>query len=149
MTKTLRHLEITLFDSFTSRLFDVQSELEFIRLLDSIDDEDLADPNFCLIVQYDAMNGPIKQFQLAKLEVDQRFGKIKCRVTFVVHLDPRPINMHWVFPFGDGWDYCFVDEVLHSGSAKYHYESTSDHLVTKCYRSLSRIFQTNRSCHFC
>jgi hypothetical protein len=75
MTKTLRHLEITLFDSFTSRLFDVQSELEFIRLLDSIDDEDLADPDFCLIVQYDVMTGPIKQFQLAKFEVDQRFGK--------------------------------------------------------------------------
>ncbi|EFX64283.1 hypothetical protein DAPPUDRAFT_334366 [Daphnia pulex] len=74
MTKTLRHLEITLFDSFTSRLFDVQSELEFIRLLDSIDDEDLADPNFCFIVQYYAMTGPIKQFQLAKFEVDQRFG---------------------------------------------------------------------------
>jgi hypothetical protein len=117
LTKTLRHLEITLDDSFTIRLFDVQSELEFIRLLDSIDDEDLADPDFCLIVQYDAVTGPIEQFQLAKFEVNQRFEKTKCRVAFVVHVDPRPINMHWVFSFGDGWDYCSVDEVLHSGPA--------------------------------
>ena len=23
--------------------------------------------------------------------------------------------MHWVFSFGDGWDYCFVDEMVPSG----------------------------------
>jgi hypothetical protein len=120
MTNTLRHLEITLADSFTVQLFDVQTELELIRLLDSIDDEDLADPNFCLIVQYDAVTGPIEQFQLAKYEVEQRFEKTKCQVVFVVHVDPRPINMHWVFSFGDGWDYCFVDEVVHSGTADQH-----------------------------
>jgi hypothetical protein len=119
-TNSLRHLEITLADSFTVQLFDVQTELELIRLLDSIDDEDLADPDFCLIVQYDAVTGPIEQFQLAKYEVEQRFEKTKCQVVFVVHVDPRPINMHWVFSFGDGWDYCFVDEVVHSGTADQH-----------------------------
>jgi hypothetical protein len=120
MTNTLRHLEITLVDSFTIQLFDVQTELELVRLLDSVDDAELADPDFCVIVQYDAVTGPIEQFQLAKYEVEQRFEKTKCRVVFVVHVDPRPINMHWVFSFGDGWDYCFVDEVVQSGLADQH-----------------------------
>ena len=28
--------------------------------------------------------------------------------------------LHWVFSFGDSWDYCFVDEVVHSGPADQH-----------------------------
>ncbi|XP_057375006.1 uncharacterized protein LOC130695963 [Daphnia carinata] len=125
MTNTLRHLEIAFavsspYRHSTIQLFEILTELELVKLLESINDEDLADPYFCLIVQYDAVTGPIEQFQLAKYEIEQRFEKKKCRVIFVVHVDPRPVNMHWVFSFGDGWDYCFVDEVVRGGQLDHH-----------------------------
>ncbi|KAI9554203.1 hypothetical protein GHT06_019475 [Daphnia sinensis] len=125
VTNTLRHLEIAFAASSpyrhsTIQLFDILTELELVKLLESISDEDLADPDFCLVVQYNAMNGPIEQFQLAKYEIEQRFEKKTCRVVFVVHVDPRPVSMHWVFSFGDGWDYCFVDEVVRGGQLDHH-----------------------------
>lgn len=123
MTNTLRHFEIKTTDPhrcFIIQLFDIQTELELFRMLESIDEKDLADPNFCIIIQYDAVAGPIEQFQLTKYEVEQRFEKDKCRIIFVVHVDPRPVNMHWVFSFGDGWEYVFVDEVVPGGSSDQH-----------------------------
>jgi hypothetical protein len=124
MTNTLRHLEIGPMNLSTSQhlviqLFDIQSELEFVRRLESIRVQHLSDSDFCLIVQYDAVTGPIEQFQLAKYEVEQRFQKTNCRVVFIVHVDPRPVNLHWVFPFGDDWDYFFVDEIVR-GLANQH-----------------------------
>ncbi|KAI9554792.1 hypothetical protein GHT06_020069 [Daphnia sinensis] len=120
MTNSLRHLEITLSNSSVIRLFDVNSELQLFTLLESVGDENFFHPNFCLIVQYDAVTGPIEQFQLAKYELEQRFEKSSCRIVFVVHVDPRPSKMHWVFSFGDGWDYCFVDEVVPNGPLDQH-----------------------------
>ena len=122
---------------FIIQLFDVQTELELHRLLDSVKPEDLADPDFCLIIQYDAATGPIEQFQLTKYEVEQRFEKSKCRVVFIVHVDPRPVNMHWVFSFGDGWDYCFVDEVVPSGSADQHHISLIELVLSPAEKPLS------------
>ena len=76
MTNTLRHLEVmsesSIHRHFIIQLFDVQTELELHRLLDSVKPEDLADPDFCLIIQYDAATGPIEQFQLTKYEVAQQ-----------------------------------------------------------------------------
>jgi hypothetical protein len=114
MTNTLRHLEITPSTSQHSviQLFEIESELELVRRLESITAQQSNDHEFCLIVQYDAVSGPIQQFQLAKYEVEQRFQKSNCRVAFIVHVDPRPVNMQWVFSFGDDWDYLFVDEVV-------------------------------------
>ena len=121
MTNTLRHVEIKPADSslgrfFIVQLFEVQTELELYKLLDSIEPKNLADPKFCLVIQYDAVTGPIEQFQLSKYQVDQRFQTACCRVIFIVHVDPRPVNMHWVFSFGDGWDYSFVDEIVPNGT---------------------------------
>ena len=141
MTNTLRHLEVmsesSIHRHFIIQLFDVQTELELHRLLDSVKPEDLADPDFCLIIQYDAATGPIEQFQLTKYEVEQRFEKSKCRVVFIVHVDPRPVNMHWVFSFGDGWDYCFVDEVVPSGSADQHHISLIELVLSPAEKPLS------------
>jgi hypothetical protein len=124
MTNTLRHLEIEPMNLSPSQhlviqLFEIQSELEFVRRLESIRVQHLSDSDFCLIVQYDAVTGPIEQFQLAKYEVEQRFQKTNCRVVFIVHVDPRPVNLHWVFSFGDDWDYFFVDEIVR-GLANQH-----------------------------
>ena len=115
ITNTLSYLEIApsnKYRYFTIQLFDIQSEVELYRLLDSIKAEHLVDPAFCLVIQYDAMTGPLKSFQLAKYEVEQRLDKTKCRVAFIVHVDPHPVNMHWTFSFGDDWEYCFADEVV-------------------------------------
>ena len=120
MTNTLRHLEVSPRDAphFVIRLFDVQTELELCSALDSIALDNLKDPNFCLIIQYDASAGPIEQFQLTKYEVEMRLANAQCRVVFVVHLDPRPTKMHWVFSFGDGWTYGFVDEIMSSATGR-------------------------------
>jgi hypothetical protein len=123
MTNTLSHLEIKPISSsrfLIIQLFEVQTEHELVRLLESIEEDYLSDPDYYLIVQYDAVTGPIEQFQLAKYEVEQRFEKSKCRIIFIVHVDPRPAAMHWVFSFGDSWDYCFIDEIVHSGPADQH-----------------------------
>ena len=141
MTNSLRHLEITssTYRCFTIHLFDIQTELQFHGLLNSIQSEDLADPEFCLFVQYDAMTGPIEQYQLAKYEVGQFFEKVtKCRVVFIVHVEPRPINMHWAFSFGDGWDYVFVDEVVPGGPADRHYISLDEFVLSSGHNCLSR-----------
>ena len=146
MTNTLRHVEVMSAESSTHRnfiiqLFDVQTELELHRLLDSIKPVDLADPEFCLFIQYDAVTGPIEQFQMTKYEVEQRFEMAKCRVIFIVHVDPRPVNMHWVFSFGDGWDYCFVDEVVPSGAADQHRIPLSNFVVSSADKSLSHFIR--------
>jgi hypothetical protein len=146
MTNTLRHLEIKPIDSSrfnhsVIQLFDVQTELELVRQLESISDEDLSDPDFCLLVQYDAVTGPIEQFQLAKYEVEQRFEKTECRVIFIVHVDPRPAGIHWVFSFGDSWDYCFVDEVVHSGPADQHKISLRELVQSPSDQPLSRFIE--------
>lgn len=90
---------------------------------------DLNDPSFCLIIQYDAVAGPIEQFQLTKYLIEQRYGNTKCRVVFIVHVNPSSTNSHvnWVFSFGDEWDYCFVDEVV---PAKQHQIISLNELVS-------------------
>uniref|UniRef100_A0A0P4YE06 AAA+ ATPase domain-containing protein n=2 Tax=Daphnia magna TaxID=35525 RepID=A0A0P4YE06_9CRUS len=142
VTNTLRHLEIAFAESSpyrhsTIQLFDILTELELVKLLESINDQDLADPDFCLVVQYDAVTGPIEQFQLAKYEIEQRFEKNKCRVIFVVHVDPRPVSMHWVFSFGDCWDYCFVDEVVPGGQLDHHRISLGEFVKSPSDQTLS------------
>ena len=100
MTNTLRHLEVSPRDvpSFVIRLFEIQTELELHSLLDSIKRRDLDNPDFCLLIQYDA--------------IETRMEGAECRIVFIVHVDPRPSSMRWVYSFGDGWDYVFVDEII-------------------------------------
>lgn len=115
MTNSLRHVDVLPRDTRRPHLiiplFDIHSELELDSLLNSLKPDQLQDPNFCLIVQYDAISGPIEQFQLTKYEIDVRLSKANCQVVFTVHLDPRSVYNRWVFSFGDGWEYVFVDEL--------------------------------------
>ena len=114
MTNTLRHLEVTLDSESYSviRLFEINSELELYGMLDGIFEEALNNEDYCLFIQYDAME-PIEQFQITKYEIETRMEKANCRVVFIVHVDPGLSNkMNWVFSFGDGWEYCFVDDIL-------------------------------------
>ncbi len=114
MTNTLRHLEVSLrhAQSLVIRLFYIQTELDLQSKLDSVNEEDRNNPEYCIFIQYDATTGPIDQFQLTKYEIDTRMEGAKCRIVFIVHVDPRPVHMRWVFSFGDGWDYVFVDELV-------------------------------------
>ena len=115
MTNTLRHLEVTLDSESYSviRLFEINSELELYGMLDEISEEALNNEDYCLFIQYDAMTEHIEQFQITKYEIETRMEKANCRVVFIVHVDPGLSNkMNWVFSFGDGWEYCFVDEIL-------------------------------------
>ncbi len=121
MTNTLlRHLEVSPREvpSFVIRLFEIQTELELHSLLDSIKEEDLSNPDFVFLVQYDATTGPIEQFQMTKYEIDARMAGAECRIAFIVHVDPLPIGMQWVYSFGDGWDYLFVDEIVSIDQAR-------------------------------
>lgn len=121
MTNTLRHLEIspqTAPSPFIIRLFDIQTELELHSLLDSIKEADLGNSDFVLLIQYDATTGPIEQFQMTKYEIDVRMAGAACRIAFIVHVDPRPSGMQWVYSFGDGWDYIFVDEIISVDQAR-------------------------------
>ena len=147
MTNTLRHLEITL-DSISYsviRLFEINSELELHGMLDGIPEEALNSPDYCLFIQYDAMTEPIEQFQITKYEIETRMEKANCRVVFVVHVDPRLSNkMRWVFSFGDGWEYCFVDEILpvsqiveHRIPLKVLVDSTTQRTMVGFVRALS------------
>ena len=112
MTNTLRHLEICCnTTAIVIRLFDIQTELELYAILESMTNAQKECEDFRLVVQYDATSGPIEQFQLTKYEIECRLKDAKCRVAFVIHVDPQPINMHWVLSFGDGWEYCFVDDI--------------------------------------
>ena len=117
MTSSLRHLEVLPKDStpdshLVIRLFDIQTELELYTLLETVQMTQMKNKDFCVIVQYDATTGPIEQFQLTKYEINTRLKEAACRIVFVVHVDPRPVGMHWIFSFGDGWDYVFVDEII-------------------------------------
>jgi len=49
---------------------------------------------------------------MTKHKIDNQMKEAKCRVVFIVHVDPRPVKMSWRFEFGDGWDYAFVDELV-------------------------------------
>ena len=117
MTSSLRHLEVLPNDATPDshvliRLFDIQTELELNTLLQSVQAKHTKNKHFCLVVQYDATTGPIEQFQLTKYEIDTRLNEAECRVIFIVHVDPRPVGMHWIFSFGDGWENAFVDEIV-------------------------------------
>ena len=117
MTSSLRHLEVlpcgaTSDSHVLIRLFDIQTELELNTLLELVQAKHTKDKHFCLVVQYDATTGPIEQFQLTKYEIDTRLREAECQVIFIVHVDPRPVGMHWIFSFGDGWEYAFVDEIV-------------------------------------
>ena len=119
MTSSLRHLEVLPNDATPDshvliRLFDIQTELELNTLLETVQAKHTKDKHFCLVVQYDATTGPIEQFQLTKYEIDMRLKEAECQVVFIVHVDPRPVGMHWIFSFGDGWEYVFVDEIVPS-----------------------------------
>ena len=113
MTNTLCHLEISSHhaQSFVIRLFDIQTELQLHEMLDSVQEENRNNADYCIFIQYDATTGPIEQFQMTKYEVETRMDGADCRIVFIVHVDPRSTNMRWVYSFGDGWDYAFVDEL--------------------------------------
>ena len=118
MTNTQRHLEISFKDDYSViRIFDIDNEFELSGLLDALPVQDLENPKFCLFVQYDATIGPIRQFHCVKFEIDRRMRQASCRILFIVHVDPRPTNMDWVFFFNDGWTYCFVDEIATTSRA--------------------------------
>ena len=127
MTNTLRHLEMACDSAYSViRLFEIQTELELYGHLDAFvslraqtnageqQPQQQQQQQHLLFIQYDAMTEPIEQFQFAKYEVETRMRDAKCRVVFVIHVDPQPAkasNNNWVFSFGDGWEYCFIDEI--------------------------------------
>ncbi len=114
MTNTLRHLELSPRDvpSSAIRLFDIKTELELYSILDSSKKMYGNNPTHCIFIQHDAMTSPIEQFHITKYEIENRMEGTQCRIVFIIHIDPNPVNMRWAFSFGDGWDYAFVDEVV-------------------------------------
>ena len=112
VTNTPRHVPIALdCPKMEIALFNIQCEQELNEKIASISAEQRENPKFYLLVQYDATKGPIQQFQFAKYEIEAKMRAAVCKVVFVTYVDPRPGRLHWVFSFGDGWEYLFVDEI--------------------------------------
>jgi len=104
------------------QLFEITSELHFVRALESqLSEANVADQRFCLVLRHDA-HQPLGVFQYAQHAIVQRihsFSKRRCRVMMIVHLPARPTSEQWCFAFSHRWKYVFVEqltrnEVLHT-----------------------------------
>ncbi len=150
MTNTLRHLKVSSCNVQSSviRLFEIQEELELHRILDLNKKKYGNNANHCIFIQHDATSRPIEQFHITKYEIGKKMQEEKCRIVFIIHVDPHPVDMRWVFSFGDGWDYAFVDEIGSVGPArstgqqcvslKEFTYSISDHNVSDFIRPMSK-----------
>ncbi len=78
--------------------------------MESMKPSQLADPLFCLVIQYDAAIGPVILFNNTKHLIMEQ--KIKCCVLCLVQINKKTGHLNWVYLFEDGWDYCFVNEVV-------------------------------------